>query len=64
MKRKSNIPFKASQVEILKRLPSKLFAAASVRSGAGVHADQSGRYGKRDRAKVRAEERRAYLAGE
>ena len=53
-----------SQAAILKRTPSKLFAAALTRSGAGVHADQDGRYGKRNRAKVRAEEREARLVGE
>ena len=50
-----------SQLAALKRTPSKLFAAVIVRSGAGVHADQSGRYGKRERASLRADERRARL---
>ena len=53
-----------SQAAILKRTPSKLFAAALTRSGAGVHADQAGRYGKRNRSKLRAEEREARLVGE
>ena len=50
-----------SQVEILKHMPSPLFRAANYRSGSGVHADQKGRYGKRNRAKNRQEERRALL---
>lgn len=63
MKRNVKSP-ETSQAAILKRTPSKLFAAALTRSGAGVHADQRGRYGKRNRAQVRAEERNARLAGE
>lgn len=50
-----------SQIEILKHMPSPLFRAANYRSGAGVHADQKGRYTKRNRAKNRQEERRAML---
>lgn len=50
-----------SQLEILKHLPSPLFRAANYRSGAGVHADQKGRYGKRNRAKNRQDERRTLL---
>jgi hypothetical protein len=50
-----------TQVELLRTTPSKLFAAARTRSGAGVHADQGGRYNKRQRAKNRAEERAALL---
>ena len=50
-----------SQVELLKSTPSALFRAARFRSGAGVHADNEGRYTKRDRAKNRQEERRARL---
>ncbi len=46
-----------SQVELLKHTPSALFRAALYRSGAGVHADNLGRYSKRDRAKNRKEER-------
>ena len=53
-----------SQAAILKRTPSKLFAAALARSGAGIHADQGGRYGRRERSKLRAEERDARLVGE
>ncbi|WP_309710243.1 hypothetical protein [Armatimonas sp.] len=53
------------QVEALKRLPSALFTAALYRSGSGTHADQEGRYSKRERARHRADERRAKLsAGE
>lgn len=44
-----------SQLELLKHTPSALFRAARYRSGAGVHADQRGRYSKRDRAKNRRE---------
>lgn len=44
-----------SQVELLKHTPSALFRAAYYRSGAGIHADQPGRYSKRDRAKNRRE---------
>jgi hypothetical protein len=50
-----------SQAEMLKHTPSPLFRAAHYRSGAGVHADQKGRYGKRNRAKNRQEERQARL---
>jgi hypothetical protein len=50
-----------TQVELLKATPSKLFAAARTRSGAGVHADQGGRYGKRQRRENRTEERDALL---
>lgn len=50
-----------SQAEILKHMPSPLFRAAHYRSGAGVHADQKGRYTKRNRAKNRQEERYAML---
>ncbi|MGC4044139.1 MAG: hypothetical protein QM758_10100 [Armatimonas sp.] len=50
-----------TQVEILQSTPSALFRSARTRSGAGVHADQGGRYGKRERAKNRAEERTAFL---
>jgi hypothetical protein len=49
------------QIEALKRLPSPLFTAALYRSGAGAHADQNGRYSKRQRSQNRAEERRARL---
>lgn len=53
------------QVEALKRLPSALFTAALYRSGSGTHADQEGRYSKRQRAQHRADERLAKLsAGE
>ncbi len=45
--------------ELLKHTPSALFRAARYRGGAGVHADQKGRYTKRDRAKNRHEERLA-----
>lgn len=51
-----------TQVEILHSLPSALFRSARTRSGAGVHADQGGRYSKRERAKNRAEERAALLS--
>jgi hypothetical protein len=50
-----------SQVELLKHTPSALFRSARYRSGAGVHADSPGRYGKRDRASNRREERLAAL---
>jgi hypothetical protein len=50
-----------SQVELLKHTPSALVRAARYRSGAGVHADSPGRYGKRDRASNRREERLAAL---
>ncbi len=50
-----------SQVEILKHTPSPLFRAAYYRTGAGVHADQKGRYTKRNRAKNRQEERHVRL---
>lgn len=50
------------QSEALKHLPSALFRAALYRSGAGAHADQRGRYGKRERARHRADERQARLA--
>ncbi len=52
------------QVEALKRLPSALFTAALYRSGAGEHSDQQSRYSKRERAKHRADERRALRARE
>lgn len=52
---------KNKQAEALKHLPSALFTAALYRSGAGAHADQRGRYNKRDRAQNRADERRARL---
>lgn len=48
-----------SQRELLKHTPSALFRAAYYRSGAGIHADQRGRYTKRDRAKNRREEQLA-----
>jgi hypothetical protein len=44
---------------IRRRLPSALMKSALYRSGAGTHADQGGRYGKRERARHKAEERRA-----
>lgn len=54
-------PKSTKQVEALKRLPSALFTAALYRSGAGTHADQHGRYSKRERSQNRADERRARL---
>ena len=51
------------QSEALKHMPSPLFRAVRYRSGAGIHSDQPGRYGKRERAQNRADERRA-LRGE
>ncbi len=57
---KSNrIVITIDRTAIRRRLPSALVKAALYRSGAGVHADQPGRYGKRERARVRADERRA-----
>jgi hypothetical protein len=50
-----------TQLEILKQTPSALFRSARYRSGAGVHADENGRYSKRDRAKNRKDERLALL---
>jgi hypothetical protein len=50
------------QLAALKRLPSPLFTAALYRSGAGAHADQKGRYSKRERSQHRADERRARLS--
>lgn len=52
------------QLAALKRLPSALFTSALYRSGAGAHADQGGRYSKRERAQNRADERRARLGTE
>ncbi|MBB6049210.1 hypothetical protein [Armatimonas rosea] len=49
------------QLKALKHLPSALFTSALYRSGAGAHADQRGRYSKRERASHRADERRARL---
>jgi len=48
-----------SQAELLKQTPSALFRSALYRSGAGTHADQKGRYSKRDRARNRQEEQAA-----
>jgi len=50
-----------SAEELRKATPSALFRSALYRTGAGVHADSPGRYSKRDRAKNRADERRALL---
>lgn len=57
------MPRKTKQSEALKHMPSPLFRAAHYRSGAGTHTDQRGRYGKRERAQNRTDERRA-LRGE
>jgi hypothetical protein len=63
--RKGNrTPRRRTQAELLRSTPSPLFAAARTRSGAGVHTDQGGRYGKRERAKNRAQERAARLSAE
>jgi hypothetical protein len=62
-RRKSRDTTPRTQVEVLKTMPSKLFAAACTRSGVGVHADQGGRYGKRQRRENRTEERDALLGG-
>jgi hypothetical protein len=60
---KTTIKVKAvrSQQELRKHTPSPLFRAALYRSGAGIHAEDLGRYTKRDRAKHRQDERRACL---
>ena len=65
MNRKTNLNIKPlrSQQELWKQTPSPLFRAALYRSGAGVHADAPGRYGKRDRAINNRDERRALLGG-
>ncbi len=60
-RRKTGHASPRTQVELLKSTPSKLFAAARMRSGAGVHADQNGRYSKRQRRASRTEERDALL---
>ena len=54
----SRIIINVDREAIGRRQPSLLVRAALYRSGAGVHADQEGRYGKRERARNRAEERR------
>ena len=52
-----------TQTELRKQTPSALFRAALYRSGAGIHADNDGRYSKRNRAQNRRDERRALQNG-
>lgn len=52
-----------SQAELRKQTPSALFRTALYRGGAGVHADNDGRYSKRNRARNRQDERQAFRGG-
>lgn len=55
---KKPITISIDREAIRRRMPSELMKSALYRSGAGIHADQGGRYGKRERVRHKAEERR------
>ncbi len=61
---KKNLTITIDRTAILRRMPSELVKFAMYRSGAGVHRDQGGRYGKRERAQNKQDERRALRSEE